>query len=62
MPDEGEWQQTETEWMDREEIDQDRIRLLAYALYEKRGRVDGSALDDWLLAESELTAKKRFGT
>ena len=41
-----------------EQIDQERIRLLAYNLYEKRGRVDGSDLDDWLTAESELTVSK----
>lgn len=45
-----------------EEVDQERIRRLAYNLYEKRGKVDGSDLDDWLLAESELTVKKPFGT
>ena len=49
---EGGWQQA------AEEIDQERIRRLAYDLYEKRGRVDGSDLDDWLRAESELTVKK----
>jgi hypothetical protein len=41
-----------------EEMHQERIRLLAYNLYEKRGRVDGSDLDDWLRAESELSLSK----
>lgn len=40
-----------------EEEDRERIRRLAYDLYEKRGRVDGSDVDDWLLAES-MTVKK----
>jgi hypothetical protein len=30
------------------------IRFRAYELYEKRGRGDGHALDDWLQAEAEL--------
>lgn len=34
-----------------------RIRLRAYQLYEQRGRKDGHDVDDWLQAESELTAK-----
>ena len=41
-----------------EELDRERVRRLAYTLYEKRGKADGSDLDDWLLAESELTVKK----
>jgi hypothetical protein len=41
-----------------EEEDRDRIRRLAYELYEKRGGRDGSDLDDWLLAES-MTVKKQ---
>ena len=28
-----------------------RIAALAFALYERRGRQDGHALDDWLAAE-----------
>jgi hypothetical protein len=31
-------------------------RRRAYALYEERGREDGHDIDDWLRAESELTA------
>ncbi len=30
------------------------IRFRAYELYERRGRGDGHALDDWLQAETEL--------
>jgi len=40
-----------------EEEDRERIQRLAYHLYEQRGKVDGSDLEDWLLAESELTKK-----
>ena len=37
---------------------EERIRVLAYELYEKRGKRDGHALDDWLQAEAELTERK----
>jgi len=30
------------------------IARLAYQFYEQRGRQDGRAVDDWLLAEQEL--------
>ena len=40
-----------------EEI-QDRIRQRAYELYEARGKGDGHDLDDWLLAETEVTQTK----
>ena len=33
------------------------IRRRAYELYEQRGREDGHDLDDWLRAETEITAK-----
>ncbi len=36
-----------------------KIRLRAYELYEKRGRIDGHALDDWLEAEAEILGKRR---
>jgi hypothetical protein len=45
-----------------EEEDRERIQRLAYHLYEQRGKVDGSDLDDWLRAESELTVKKPVTT
>jgi hypothetical protein len=35
-----------------------RIVLRAYQLYEKRGRVHGHALDDWLRAEQEILSER----
>ena len=32
----------------------DAIRMRAYQLYERRGRGDGHALEDWVIAESEM--------
>ena len=32
----------------------DHIRQLAYRLYERRGREDGHAVEDWLAAEAQL--------
>jgi len=32
----------------------ERIRQRAYELFERRGRTDGSALNDWLTAENDL--------
>jgi hypothetical protein len=37
---------------------EERIRVRAYQLYEQRGKRNGYALDDWLLAESELTERR----
>jgi hypothetical protein len=34
---------------------QQKIRERAYQLYEKRGRLDGYALEDWLQAEAEIS-------
>jgi hypothetical protein len=34
---------------------QERIRQRAHEIYEARGRQDGHELDDWLIAESEVT-------
>jgi len=39
---------------------EERTRVRAYELYEKRGKRDGHALDDWLQAEAELTERKRL--
>lgn len=36
--------------------EQDTIRQLAYALWEKRGRPEGSAEEDWLAAEQRLAS------
>jgi hypothetical protein len=33
----------------------DEIARLAYLFYERRGRREGSADDDWMAAERELT-------
>ena len=32
----------------------ERIRRRAYEIYERRDRIDGLDLDDWLQAESEI--------
>ena len=37
---------------------EDTIRARAYQLFEQRGCEYGHDLDDWLLAEAELTGKK----
>ena len=37
---------------------EERIRIRAYEIYEKRGKRDGSALADWLQAEAELTERR----
>jgi len=37
---------------------EDEIRRRAYELYEQRGREDGHDVEDWLLAEEELTLKR----
>jgi hypothetical protein len=34
---------------------QESIRIRAHEIYEARGREDGHDLDDWLIAESEVT-------
>lgn len=39
---------------------EERIRVRAYELYEKRGERDGHALHDWLQAEAELTEPKNL--
>jgi Protein of unknown function (DUF2934) len=36
----------------------EEIRVRAYELYERRGKLDGHALDDWLQAEAELTGRE----
>lgn len=33
---------------------QDRIAQRAYELYEQRGRQEGRAMEDWLIAERQL--------
>lgn len=39
---------------------EDKIRRLAYRLYEKRGRAQGKELDDWLRAERIISGKTAF--
>jgi hypothetical protein len=39
-----------------EPILEHEIRIRAYDLYERRGKRDGRALDDWLKAEAEILA------
>ncbi len=34
--------------------EEQKIRLRAYEIYEKRGRVEGKALDHWLEAERQI--------
>ena len=34
---------------------EEQIRRRGYELYEQRGRVDGSALEDWLQAEAAIS-------
>jgi Protein of unknown function (DUF2934) len=41
----------------REPMVEHEIRLLAYDLYEQRGRRDGHALEDWLQAEKEILSR-----
>ncbi len=33
---------------------EERVRLRAYELYERRGKDDGHADDDWIRAEAEV--------
>ena len=40
--------------------EKEEIRTRAYELYEQRGRQPGRALDDWLTAEREIKASKRW--
>ena len=37
---------------------QEKIRVRAYELYQKRGAGDGHDLDDWLQAEAEMSRPK----
>lgn len=40
------------------ELTEESIHTRAYQIYEARGREDGHAIDDWLLAEAEILGKK----
>jgi hypothetical protein len=37
--------------------DRDEIQERAYFRYVERGRTDGQAMDDWLVAEAEIRRK-----
>lgn len=39
-------------------VSDDDIRAQAYQLYERRGRAEGHAVEDWLAAERYLRARK----
>jgi|tagenome__1003787_1003787.scaffolds.fasta_scaffold17912721_1 hypothetical protein len=36
---------------------ENELRFRAYLIFERRGHADGGALDDWLAAEAELSAR-----
>jgi hypothetical protein len=40
---------------------EDEIARRAYHLYEAGGRRDGHAIEDWVLAERELTGRDSYG-
>ena len=39
-------------------VSDDEVRNEAYRLYERRGRAEGHAVEDWLTAEHDLRARK----
>jgi hypothetical protein len=42
----------------RASIPEERVRLRAYLIYERRGRTPGRELEDWAQAEAELLAEQ----
>ena len=38
---------------------EEQIRQRAYQLYEGRGRLDGNAVEDWLMAEEEVLGSRQ---
>jgi hypothetical protein len=38
---------------------EEAIRVKAYEIYEQRGRQEGHAIEDWLVAEAQLTGLRR---
>jgi hypothetical protein len=46
--------QQQTRAQGEQERRRDQIQERAYYRYVERGRADGQALDDWLVAEAEL--------
>jgi hypothetical protein len=41
-----------------QELTEEYIRLRAYEIWERRGRLHGQDVEDWLQAESEILGKK----
>ena len=39
-------------------VPEDEIRIHAYQLYKRRGGSEDHAVEDWLMAEAHLTARK----
>jgi hypothetical protein len=46
--------------MENNDIPKERIEARAYELYLERGREDGRALEDWLIAEETLRAEEKL--
>jgi len=44
------------------EVTQETVARLAYEIWERKGRMEGHYLDDWLEAEAQLTAAARQAT
>jgi hypothetical protein len=38
---------------------EEQIRQRAYQLYEEHGRLDGNAMEDWLIAEEEVLGSRQ---
>jgi hypothetical protein len=51
----AEWKSLFRQLDDTFERLEDRIRMRAYEIYERRGKIPGHSVDDWLQAEAELT-------
>ena len=47
----------ETRVQTQAEPNRDQIQERAYFRYVERGRADGNALDDWLVAETEIRGR-----
>lgn len=41
---------------------QEKIRVRAYEIFSARGRADGKELNDWLMAEKDLTERNNVAT
>ena len=38
---------------------EDEIRVRAYEIYERRGKIEGHALEDWLQAQADIQRRSR---